>query len=142
MARRGTRGRGLQAQKQLQARKHTRMCPGWWQWALQGWKTRDIPSPVLAGQVQRVWISAGSLRGTPCQFPSLCFFEVHSVKVTQCGRSGVECRCSMRVVKSAAERRLKGRMPGRPLTVAGRAFGQYPPWVPDSGNSMRGSSSS
>lgn len=27
----------------------------------------DIPSPVLAGQVQRVWISAGPLRGTPCR---------------------------------------------------------------------------
>ena len=36
-------------------------------------KTRDIPSPVLTGQVQRVWISAGSMRGTPCQFPSLAF---------------------------------------------------------------------
>ena len=34
-------------------------------------KTRDIPSPVLTGQVQRVWISAGSMRGTPCQSPSL-----------------------------------------------------------------------
>src|SRR5687767_8020011 len=33
----------------------------------------DIPSPVLAGQVQRVWISAGSLRGTPCRLPSLAF---------------------------------------------------------------------
>ena len=37
------------------------------------WKTRDIPSPVLTGQVQRVWISAGSMRGTPCQSPSLAF---------------------------------------------------------------------
>ena len=32
---------------------------------------RDIPSPVLTGQVQRVWISAGSMRGTPCQSSSL-----------------------------------------------------------------------
>src|SRR5688500_653364 len=31
----------------------------------------DIPSPVLTGQVQRVWISAGTLLGTPCQSPSL-----------------------------------------------------------------------
>ena len=31
----------------------------------------DIPSPVLTGQVQRVWISAGPMRGTPCQCSSL-----------------------------------------------------------------------
>src|SRR5687768_14566147 len=31
----------------------------------------DIPSPVLTGQVQRVWISAGSVLGTPCQGSSL-----------------------------------------------------------------------
>jgi hypothetical protein len=31
----------------------------------------DIPSPVLTGQVQRVWISAGPMRGTPCQSSTL-----------------------------------------------------------------------
>ena len=31
----------------------------------------DIPSPVLTGQVQRVWISAGPMPGTPCQCSSL-----------------------------------------------------------------------
>ena len=41
-------------------------------WTVGGWfAKRDIPSPVLTGQVQRVWISAGSMRGTPCQCPSL-----------------------------------------------------------------------
>ena len=55
---------------------------GWLQAGQRFEDKGDIPSPVLTGQVQRVWISAGPVRGTPCRSPSLAVRHRQHRKLT------------------------------------------------------------